>query len=264
MRRALIIFADFTWKQVQSCTFPFCLIGLLGLTRLTSGLPLPRYDLLLIGCLVIQWGMLWAKLESWRDVAVVTIFHALGLALEIHKINTGCWSYPEFSYLKIGGAPLYSGFMYAGVASYICLAWKRFDLRVEEWPAAVFILPLAALTYLQFFVGSWTLPGRLMMLALVLATFYRCRVYFTSGGQRLWMPMPVAFALIGSMIWIAENIATFLHAWQYPYQAHGWVPVHATKMVSWTLLIAVSVVVVEHAHRHLRLPARTLPSAVHS
>ena len=31
---------------------------------------------------------------------------------------------------EIGGVPLYAGFMYAAVGSYICQACRRFDLRV--------------------------------------------------------------------------------------------------------------------------------------
>ena len=46
----------------------------------------------------------------------------------------GSWSYPEEAFSKIFGVPLYSGFMYASVASYICQSWRRLDLQIYDWP----------------------------------------------------------------------------------------------------------------------------------
>ena len=50
--------------------------------------------------------------------------------------------------------PLYAGFMYAAVGSYICQAFRRFDLRVDRFrwrPAAV----LAAAAYANFFTHHY-------------------------------------------------------------------------------------------------------------
>lgn len=251
------VFGDFVLKQIQSCAFLFLLIGMLALTKWMPLGALPRYDALLLGCVALQLGMVRLGLETWRDVGVITLFHLLGLGLEIHKIHAGSWSYPEFSYLSVAGAPLYSGFMYSGVASYICLAWKRFDLELTGWPRLAWTLPLAALLYVQFFSSGWTLAHRMLMLGLAFVPFLRCWVAFSSGGRRLRMPMPVAYLLIGLMIWIAENIATFLGAWQYPYQAAGWVPVHATKWGSWTLLVLVSVIIVAE-YKRITITSRAL------
>ena len=43
---------------------------------------------------------------------------------------------------------------------------------------------------------------------------------------------------------MAENIATRLGAWKYPYQEDGWEWVHSEKIGSWGLLIIVTIVVV--------------------
>ena len=35
------------------------------------------------------------------------------------------------------------------------------------------------------------------------------------------MPLVLSFVLIGFFIWIAENIATFFSAWEYPNQSES-------------------------------------------
>jgi len=63
-------------------------------------------------------------------------YHLIGLVLELFKVHMGSWSYPEEAYSKVFGVPLYSGFMYASVASYLCQAWRRLDVRLIDWPQA--------------------------------------------------------------------------------------------------------------------------------
>ena len=68
------------------------------------------------------------RLETPRELLVVCIFHILGLVLEIFKVAAGSWEYPESGIATVAGVPLYAGFMYAAVGSYICQAFRRFDL----------------------------------------------------------------------------------------------------------------------------------------
>src|SRR5262249_11577376 len=67
------------------------------------------------------------------------LFHLLGFALEVFKTSSGIqsWSYPDFAYTKLFGVPLFSGFMYAAVGSYIIQAWRLFDLRIRHHPPAI-------------------------------------------------------------------------------------------------------------------------------
>ena len=37
--------------------------------------------------------------------------------MEVFKTEAGSWTYPEDNLLRIGGVPLFSGFMYAAVGS---------------------------------------------------------------------------------------------------------------------------------------------------
>lgn len=248
---------DFTSKQVQSCAFAFSLVGLLATTRIVSLPWMTRYDWMFVFCVAIQLLMVKLRFETWRDAAIVGVFHILGTALEVYKVAQGSWSYPEPATLVVAGVPLFAGFMYGSVASYMCLAWKKLNLRASGWPTPSTALIVAALIYFQFFAPIWRLEARLLMLAGVFAVFWRSRVHFDCAGARWQMPMPLAFALIGAMIYAAENIGTAVGAWRYPNQANGWEWVHPTKMLAWTLLMTVSLIVVAEYKRRLRLLAAT-------
>lgn len=67
---------------------------------------------------------------------------------------------------------------------------------------------------------------------------------FQVNGTRYRMPLTLSFILIGFFIWIAENIATFFGAWQYPDQKDAWSLVHLGKISSWLLLVIVSFLIV--------------------
>ncbi len=242
---------EFIKGHFIACTFPFALIACLAFTKFVSIPGIPRYDLLFGLCLGIQILMVKAKMESWRDAGVVAVFHLLGLGLEIYKVNQGSWSYPEFSYLKVFGAPIYSGFMHGSVASFMCLAWKQFNLKSSGWLLPNQSWPIAIVTYALFFMSQATTQFRLSTLVVVLLFFWQCKVHYTIHRQRYQMPMPLSFVLIGFMIWVAENIATYLGAWKYPYQLEVWQPVHAGKIVSWTLLMIVSLIIVAEYKKHL-------------
>src|SRR3712207_6887532 len=49
--------------------------------------------------------------------------------MEVHKTAIGSWAYPEASLFRIGGVPLFTGFMYAAVGSYLARVWRLFDFR---------------------------------------------------------------------------------------------------------------------------------------
>jgi uncharacterized membrane protein YoaT (DUF817 family) len=139
--------------------------------------------------------------------------------------------------------PLYSGFMYAAVGSYICQAWRRLDLRItgyRTWATA----GVAVLIYLNFFTSHVTTDVRLVLALALLLVTRRTWVHFTVGSRRYAMPLALSFVLIGFFLWIAENAATMLRAWQYPSQESVWTLVHASKLGSWSLLVVVSIVLV--------------------
>ena len=107
----------------------------------------------------------------------------------------------------LAGVPVFSGFMYASVGSYICQAFRRFDLRVSgfRW-VPVSLLAVAA--YLNFFTHHFIADLRWLIAVAFLVALWGSTVHFTVGGDRYWMPTAQAFILIGGFLWLAENAAT--------------------------------------------------------
>lgn len=235
---------DFGWKQAKSCVFPVAVFGTLAVTDWFPPPFMHRYDLILLVLLAAQWLMVRSKRETLDELKVICLFHLIGLGLELYKVHMGSWSYPEEALSKIGGVPLYSGFMYASVASYLCQAWRRMDVELTAWPRAFLTVPLAAAIYLNFFTHHYMYDFRWWLLLCVIAVFFRVRVRFTAGGARHEMPLVLSFLLIGFFIWIGENIATYFGAWQYPNQRDAWRIVSFGKISSWFLLVIVSFIIV--------------------
>ncbi|TNJ64393.1 DUF817 domain-containing protein [Paenibacillus hemerocallicola] len=242
--RVLLQFIRFGWGQALSCLFPVVIFASLAITKLIPIPWLPRYDWLLLICLAMQWWMVHSGLETRDELKVITLFHLIGLALELFKVHMGSWSYPEEGYSKVFGVPLYSGFMYASVASYLCQAWRRLKVELVRWPPFSMVVPLAAMIYLNFFTHHYWVDVRWWLSALVLLVFWRTWVTYEVGGTRYRMPLALSFVLIGFFIWIAENVATFFGAWEYPDQSVSWQIVHFGKVSSWLLLVIVSFLIV--------------------
>jgi len=239
----------FGWSQALSCAFPIVIFASLGMTKLVHVPGLSRYDLLLVICLAAQAAMIWTRLETWDELKVITLFHLIGLALELFKVYMGSWSYPGEAWSKLGGVPLYSGFMYASVASYICQAWRRLGLQFHRWPNSYAAAGTALLIYANFFTHHWLPDLRWWLTALLALLFWRTTVSYTAGGRTMRMPMLLSFALIALFIWIAENISTFLGAWRYPDQELDWTMVHWSKLSSWFLLVVISILIVAQLKR---------------
>jgi uncharacterized membrane protein YoaT (DUF817 family) len=244
MKNWMLDAGDFAQRQALSCLFPGFIFLMLALTWRMPLRLLPRYDLLLGLCLAMQWVLWRCRLETMDEVKVIFLFHGIGLALELYKTHLGAWQYPGYCWFKIGGVPLYSGFLYASVASYLCQAWRRFDLTLEGWPPLRRTLPLVLAVYGNFFTERVLPDARWLLLAWVVWMLRRTHVWFTVRGRRRRMPLLVSFGLIGGFVWIAENIATYYGAWRYPNQHGLWHMVQPAKIVSWDLLVIISFVIV--------------------
>lgn len=242
VRTALAQTGRFIRLEALSCLFPVCVFLGLAVARVLP-LPIPRYDALLVYCLVLTFGFWALGLETWREVLVIFAFHLVGLGLELFKVHTGAWSYPGAAWTKVAGVPLFAGFMYASVGSYICQAWRRFDLRVSGYrPLPSTIAALAI--YANFFTHYWLPDVRWLLAVLLILVLRRCLVHFTVGPRLYRMPLSLSFVLIGAFLWAAENAATFLGAWRYPDQSSVWRVVHVDKLGAWALLVSLSFVLV--------------------
>lgn len=246
-------FIVFGLKQAHACMFAGSFFVLLFLSNHIPLFGLARYDFLFLAAILIQVLLYLFKLETLNEIKVVFLFHIIGFMLELYKTHPsiGSWSYPEEAFFKIATVPLFSGFMYAAVGSYISLSWKYMRLSLTHAPNYLLSVAVCVLIYMNFFTHHFLPDFRYVLMLLVLVLFWKTRVYFTVTRLRRWMPMNVAFVLIAFFIWVAENISTYLGAWKYPDQIHAWTLVGFGKISSWTLLVIISFIIVAYLkHYH--------------
>lgn len=234
----------FTYHEALSCLFAVAIFCSMAVTKWVSVPGVARYDVILLTCILVQGLMFWSGMETLDELKVITLFHIIGFTLEVYKVHTGSWAYPDHAWSKLLGVPLYSGFMYASVASYLVQAWRRLDLEIYYWPRARYTVLLSGLIYLNFFTDHFFYDMRWIYTALLAVLFFRTSVSFALRGVRYRMPLLASFFLIGFFIWIAENISTFFGAYRYPDQHGAWHIVHAGKISSWFLLVIISVMIV--------------------
>lgn len=243
----------FGLKEAKACIFAGSFFILLFAS---SNLPLgglTRYDFLFIISVLIQILLVVSKLETIDELKAICVFHIVGLALEIFKTHPaiGSWTYPGPGYLKVFNVPLYSGFMYAAIASYMIQAWRLLKLRVTDYPPFALALTISLAIYLNFFTHHFFYDLRWFLIVATLWVFRKTRVYYTPLNHERHMPLIVSFILIGFFIWIAENMGTLLGAWRYPHQMGAWSNVHLGKWNSWSLLVIMSFIIVANL-KHLK------------
>src|SRR6478672_8663926 len=243
---AIYEFIVFGLKQAAACVFAGSFLFLLAISSHVHIPGLARYDFLFLSAIAIQLVLVAVKLENWREVAVLSLFHLIGMGLELFKTSPTIrsWSYPEPAFFHLKTVPLYSGFMYASVASYIMQSWRIMRLRLTEFPSFTLAVGLSAAIYANFFTNHYMVDLRWPLAACVLLLFRRTQVNFIVTKKERRMPLALAFLLIGFFIWVAENIATYFGAWQYPHQKRQWAIVGPTKISSWMLLVIISFIIV--------------------
>jgi uncharacterized membrane protein YoaT (DUF817 family) len=251
IRPKLTEFVVFGLKQGWACVFGAALLAVLMAARLwyPDGAGLARNDFLTLAAVAIQVLMVVFKLETLRELRVIILFHLVGTVMELFKTDVGSWSYEAEGVLRIGAVPLFSGFMYAAVGSYMVRVYRLFDLRFASYPRRWITALVAAAIYINFFSHHYIWDLRWVLLAAVVIIFGRCVMHFRVFRKRHRMPLVVAFLLVALFIWIAENIATWSGAWLYPSQVDGWHPVSLDKLVSWFLLMIISVVLVAWVYK---------------
>lgn len=248
---ALVEFLVFGIKQAWACLFGGAMLALILATRMAwpDGAPIHRYDFLFFAALAIQVAMLAFRLEKVEEARVILIYHAVGTIMELFKTAHGSWIYPEEAFFRIGGVPLFSGFMYAAVGSYIARITRIFDMRYGNYPNLAFTLALAAGIYANFFSHHFVADMRLVLFGATVAIFWRTSVHYRVFRRTHHMPLLLGFLLVALFIWFAENIGTWSRAWLYPGQENDWTPVSLGKLGSWYLLMVISFVLVSIVHR---------------
>lgn len=251
-RRAVAIeCAVFLLKQAWACVFGALLLAVIVAARLwyPDDAALARNDALTIAAVVIQIGMLAFRLESGRELWVIVLFHIAGTAMELFKTDVGSWAYDGEGLLRIGAVPLFSGFMYAAVGSYMVRIYRLHDLRFDRYPRVWLTTIVALAIYANFFTHHFIVDVRWVLVAAVAVLWGRTIMHFRVWRRTLRVPLLLVFVGVGVVIWLAENIATWGGAWFYPNQADGWDFVSPHKIVSWFLLMILSVVMVTWVYR---------------
>jgi uncharacterized membrane protein YoaT (DUF817 family) len=259
MRDAAFEFLVFGLKQARACLFVGLFFSAVFLLPRAGFWHVPRYDWLLIIALAIQASMLVLRLETLDELKAVCLFHVVGFALEVFKTSQGirAWSYPDPAYTKLFGVPLFSGFMYAAIGSYIIQAWRLFDLKVRHHPPYWMAWLVAIAIYANFFTHHYIGDYRGYLACLTLGLYARTTVSFQPLHRKRRMPLLASFILIGFFIWLAENISTFFGVWRYPNQIGAWATVNVGKWSSWSLMVIMTFTIItnlKHIKAHIHVP----------
>lgn len=261
---ALNTFWIFGLKQAYACLFG----GWLLLVIVASAFYYPfhglyRYDFLFLCAVGFQVLLIAVRLEQPKEIVVIVLFHVLATAMELFKTSPGIgsWNYPGPALVRLAGVPLFAGFMYSAVGSYLARVWRMFAFRFSYYPPRAWTVALAVAIYLNFFTHHYIPDLRWPLLAAALLIYGRTWIHFKVTDRYLKMPLMLGFFLVALFIWFAENISTFYSVWVYPNQRHGWELVNFSKLTSWWLLIMISFTLVSLVHKpreiKVEMPAAT-------
>jgi uncharacterized membrane protein YoaT (DUF817 family) len=248
--RGLSEFLVFGVKQAWACLFGGLMLAAIILTAAFWPQPAPfaRYDFLFLYAIAVQLAFLAMRLERPAEASTILVFHIVGTLMELFKTAAGSWTYPEPAFFRIDGVPLFSGFMYACVGSYLARVSRTHAFTFDRYPRRRYSVLLAALIYLNFFTHHYLHDIRVLLFAGAAALFWRSQVSFRVWRWRHRMPLLLGFFLVSLFIWFAENIATLAGVWLYPDQHGAWKPVSLGKLGSWYLLMIISWVLVTLVH----------------
>lgn len=229
---------------------------LLSVFLVTEFISLPfisRYDLIFVSAVLFQLMALLLRFETIREFMVILIFHLLATLMELFKTHPaiGSWLYPETSgaFFVLGTVPLFTGFLYSAIGSYISRAIIFLDLSFERFPAYPHLWVLAALIYLNFFTHHFLFDIRYLLFIYVFIVFFKTKAYFKVYRKRRSMPFLLAAFLTAFFVWVAENVGTFTNIWLYPSQIEYWHMVSLGKIGSWFLLLILSFALVTIIYR---------------
>jgi uncharacterized membrane protein YoaT (DUF817 family) len=255
-------FLAFGLKMAWASLYAGLMLALLVATKFVwrPDWALARYDFLLFAAIAIQVTLLAFRLETPKEALVILVYHVVGTIMEVFKTKVGSWTYPEPSIFRIGGVPLFTGFMYAAVGSFMVRAIRLFDMRFDPYPPFWTTALLAAAIYANFFAHHYLPDIRYALFAATLALYWRTIIHFRPADRVFRMPLVVAALLTAFFLWIAENVGTLTGTWLYPGQK-GWQLVSLAKLGSWYLLLYLSFVLVTLVHPPRGLDAPGSPSS---
>ncbi|MCC8380710.1 DUF817 domain-containing protein [Xenorhabdus sp. PB30.3] len=253
VKRFILEFLFFGLINARSCLFAGFFFLALFLVPAKGILDIPRYDVLLVFAVAFQALLIRFKLETWDEFKAICVFHLVGFIMELFKTSASIssWQYPDAAFTKLWGVPLFTGFMYAAVGSFIIQSWRFFKVRIEHYPPYWMATLVALAIYINFFSHHYIDDYRWYLTAFIFGLYARGTIFYTPLDKERKMPLLLSFILIGFFIWLAENFGTFFGVWQYPNQLGAWSVVHAGKWGAWSLLVVVTFTIVVHL-KHIK------------
>ncbi len=245
MMKELIVF---TKKSAEACVFGGSLLLVILLTQYFPLQIIARYDIIFISAILLQVIFLVTKIETWKEVKVILLFHLVATVMELFKTSEGIgsWSYPSVNeaYFRILTVPLFTGFLYSAVGSYISRAIRIFNMKFSNYPKQYVVGLIALSIYVNFFTHHYLYDFRYIIFGFILIYFWKTNIYFTVKEKARKMHFILAGFLVSFFVWIAENIASYLNVWLYPDQVEYWKLVSFQKIGSWFLLLIISFLLV--------------------
>lgn len=229
---------------------------LLGIFLITEVVTVPfvsRYDFIFLSAIAFQVCVLLFRLEKPKEFFVIVLFHMLATGMELFKTDptVGSWTYPGTgdALFVLATVPLFSGFLYSAVGSYISRAFTFLKLSFTNFPPYYHLWILSGLIYINFFTHHYFFDIRYALFAYVFILFYRTHIEYQVYVKVRRMHFLLAAFLTAFFVWIAENIGTLTNIWLYPNQLDGWELVPIGKLGSWFLLLILSFALVSIIYR---------------
>lgn len=240
-------FIRFGLKEANASIFGGFLLAVMVITHFWYPITcLHRYDFIFLSAVAFQIILLVTRMETLRESLVIVIFHIVATIMELFKTSDSIqsWVYPEAYVFGIGNVPLFTGFMYSAVGSYLARAWRIFEFKFSDYPNKTLTVILVVLIYINFFSHHYIWDMRWLLLGATVLLFSRTFIYFKILTTYRRMPLLLGTFLVALFIWIAENVATYANIWIYPNQSKQWQMVPLAKISSWFLLMWLSFVLV--------------------
>lgn len=254
MYTTILEFWHFFIANLRASQFGVFLLSLFLLTELVSVPLISRYDFIFLAAIGFQICALLLRFERPREFFVIILFHLLATGMELFKTHPsiGSWTYPGTgdTLFMLATVPLFTGFLYSAVGSYISRAFEFLKLSFEHFPAYYHLWILATLIYLNFFTHHFFYDIRYLLFAYALILFFQTTIHFEVHRKPHRMPFLFAALFSALFVWLAENIGTFASIWLYPSQIDQWHLVSFNKVGSWLLLLILSFALVSIIYRN--------------
>lgn len=236
----------FLKKQVQAAVFGGILLIALIVTKYLEIPGIHRYDFLFLLALATQAFLILKKYEEPKEILVIAIFHITAMGMEIFKTSpsVGSWQYPNPGFFTIFNVPLFTGFMYSAVGSYVVRAWRINSFQFKNLPKQTTLAVLGVLIYLNFFTNHFVYDIRYVLFGLLIIAFWKTKFSAEITEHRYNIHPLLANALTAGVIWLSEQVGTFAQAWVYPHQVGQWRPVSFHMFTSWYMLLVFSFILI--------------------